>query len=349
MSRRYLILLASLVCVLMALSGLNGIRPTAAQDNTPTSTPALGSVTPTASPPYYTSPTPTVTLPPELDKGQLVFRDGADLYLVNTSGKNRRKIGNSRQFIYFCPSYSRDGKHIATIGGSLTFELYTTDGFGNGQRPTVKKGDMRTDFPSGSTTWSPDAKQVAFTGINGGPFYIVGVDGKNLTTINSDGGSFLNLDWSPDGTTFVGLALDKEGKIGIVTVGADGQNLKQLVALPDSDRAITLNTDNYFSRDVVWPHWSPDGKQIAFASSKDGNLTLYIMDADGQNLHRVLKNDTASSYAPSWSPDGQYLVFTSDRDIQRGIYTVKLSGDEIHLVTNVFTGGCSSWQPTPTP
>jgi Tol biopolymer transport system component len=287
-------------------------------------------------------PTPTLTLVPELAQGQIAFREGFSLYLVQPSGRGRRVVANDRQFVYFCPTYSRDGKKIAIIGGGTGYEVYTMDGSGGGQRAVVKKGDLKTDTPAGSTTWSPDAKQIAFTGANGGPFYIVGADGKDLTPV--EGASFYNLDWSPDGNSFVAFAADKDGKLGIYSVGIDGQNLKLLVPLPDSDLSYTLNADNYFSRDVVWPRWSPDGKQIAFASAKDGVLTLYIMDADGQNLHRVLPADSAPSYAPSWSSTGEYLTFESDRGVDRGIYIAKTTGEELRLVTSVLTGGCPSWQ-----
>lgn len=288
-------------------------------------------------------PTRTPTLEPELAQGQIAFREGFSLYLVQPSGRSRRVVANDRQFVYFCPAYSRDGKKIAIIGGGTGYEVYAMDGFGGGQRAIVKKGDLKTDTPAGSTTWSPDAKQVAFTGANGGPFYIVSADGKDLTTVEG-GASFYNLDWSPDGNSLVAFAADKEGKLGIYSVGVDGQNLTLLVALPDGDLSYTLNADNYFSRDIVWPRWSPDGKQIAFASSKDGALTLYIMDADGGNLHRVLPNDTAPSYAPSWSPDGTYLTFESDRGVDRGIYIAKTTGEQLRLVTSVLTGGCPTWQ-----
>ena len=141
--------------------------------------------------------------------------------------------------------------------------------------------------------------------------------------------------------------LYKDGKLGIYTVGVDGSNVKLLLALPDTDRAATLNADNFFSRDVVSPRWSPDGKQIAFASTKNSPLTLYIMDADGQNVHRVLAaDDAAPSYSPSWSSDGQYLVFASDRDIQPGIYVVNATGGQLRLVTTFQDGGCPAWQPT---
>ena len=53
--------------------------------------------------------------------------------------------------------------------------------------------------------------------------------------------------------------------------------------------------------DDAFPSWSPDGTRIAFASSRDGNVEIYVMDADGTNLVR-LTNDPAEDSSPAWRP-----------------------------------------------
>ncbi|MAF10403.1 hypothetical protein CMK11_08125 [Candidatus Poribacteria bacterium] len=58
----------------------------------------------------------------------------------------------------------------------------------------------------------------------------------------------------------------------------------------------------------ITPAWSPDGGRIAFASTRDGGVQLFVMDADGGDLRRVT-NDAFYSSTPSWSPDGRRLVY----------------------------------------
>lgn len=60
------------------------------------------------------------------------------------------------------------------------------------------------------------------------------------------------------------------------------------------------------------PAPSPDGKQIAFVSSRDGTVKLYLMDIEGR-YQRVLAGDTGQSSSPAWSPVGRWIVFLSDR------------------------------------
>ena len=47
------------------------------------------------------------------------------------------------------------------------------------------------------------------------------------------------------------------------------------------------------------PAWSPNGKQIAFASYRTGNSDIYVMDADGTALTR-LTFDASGDALPAW-------------------------------------------------
>ena len=61
------------------------------------------------------------------------------------------------------------------------------------------------------------------------------------------------------------------------------------------------------------PAWSPDGRKIAFQSTRDGNREIYVMNADGSEKRNLTRNP-AKDGRPSWSPDGRRIAFVSDRD-----------------------------------
>jgi len=71
--------------------------------------------------------------------------------------------------------------------------------------------------------------------------------------------------------------------------------------------------------DDMLPAWSPDGRSIAFVSTRDGNPEIYVMDSQGQNQRRLTFNP-GGDWRPAWLPDSQHLVFTSDRAGNNDIY-----------------------------
>ena len=62
------------------------------------------------------------------------------------------------------------------------------------------------------------------------------------------------------------------------------------------------------------PSWSPDGKRIAFSSSRDGDGEIYVMDADGDKQRRLTKHGgydgSPAWYAPALAvaPSGKTLT-----------------------------------------
>ncbi|HMD96281.1 MAG TPA: hypothetical protein VKM93_02975 [Terriglobia bacterium] len=72
-----------------------------------------------------------------------------------------------------------------------------------------------------------------------------------------------------------------------------GEILKQLAPAPGYNAESTL---------------SGDGKKIAFTSSRDGDLDLYTMNADGSGVQR-LTNVLGYDGGPFFSPDSQWIVY----------------------------------------
>lgn len=58
------------------------------------------------------------------------------------------------------------------------------------------------------------------------------------------------------------------------------------------------------------PIWSPDSKQIAFASDRNGNFDLFVMSADGGAAQR-LTTHSASEIPSTFTTDGNYILFSA--------------------------------------
>ena len=65
--------------------------------------------------------------------------------------------------------------------------------------------------------------------------------------------------------------------------------------------------------DASQPSWSPDGREIAFASRRDDDgirSDIYVIGADGQGLRRVT-HELWSAFSPAFSPDGKRIAYVT--------------------------------------
>jgi len=95
------------------------------------------------------------------------------------------------------------------------------------------------------------------------------------------------------------------------------------------------------------PVFSPDGRQIAFMSARDGNPEIYLMNVDGSNVRR-LTNHPAGDVTPTWSPSGSQIAFTSDRTGKPQIYVMSADGSNLRRLTTAESeADRPTWSPAP--
>lgn len=198
--------------------------------------------------------------------------------------------------------------------------------------------------------WSPDGKLVAFAIYLKGKVGLVAMtvggsapepakagtpnEWKHITPL--DESPEYEPAWSPDGKriVFVHDSLSgTDGQLEIHAMNADGSESKRIVT-PAKRPA----QDEH-------PAWSPDGKTIAFTTTRDGNQEIYLCDADGSNLRRITTHTGIDSH-PSWSPDGRQIAFCSQRFGNLEICVMNADGSDVRRLTdNPAVDYAPKWSP----
>jgi Tol biopolymer transport system component len=123
-------------------------------------------------------------------------------------------------------------------------------------------------------------------------------DGSFWTRITPDDYDNHQPVWSPDGTR-IAVSSPRSGsdsREDIWTMEANGGGAQRVTSIFGQDR---------------WPTWSPDGSKIAFQTNQEGNSEIYMVNADGSDLHNVTNDVEGQDVAPAWSPDGSKIVYIS--------------------------------------
>ena len=121
-------------------------------------------------------------------------------------------------------------------------------------------------------------------------------------TLAPPGGQTRIIDFTTDEGTGVSVAVSPDGTWLAFDL------LGHIYRMPIAGGAAVAITQNSGPSLNFHPAISPDGKQIAFTSDRNGQLNIWVMDADGSHP-RVLHADPATRYLqPAWDPDGKSVV-----------------------------------------
>jgi len=140
---------------------------------------------------------------------------------------------------------------------------------------------------------------------------------KKEFTLNTNEGTWMNLDVSPDGQEIV---FDLLGDIYIMPI-AGGM-------------AKTISSG------IAWdvqPRFSPNGKYISYTSDKSGGDNIWIMKRDGSDKKQITKESFRLLNNATWTPDSEYLIarkhYTAGRSLGAGemwMYNIN-GGDGVQL------------------
>lgn len=94
--------------------------------------------------------------------------------------------------------------------------------------------------------------------------------------------------------------------------------------------------------------WSPDGNKLAYIHELEGNLEIFVADADGSNAVNV-SQDEHDTYIPRWSPDGRWIAFVRRSAPESRIHDLWImsaeGGDRRRLTESSTNEIGISWAP----
>ncbi len=284
-------------------------------------------------------------------------RDGfpnINIYRMNADGFGQTRL-TDQPGPNFNPSWSADGKKIAFSNApdfGVQGDVWSMNADGTDETNLVQ--DPSDD---GGPAYSPAGNKFAFVGRRNGnqsDIYLMtkGPDGQTaglvrLTTSEAN-------DFSP--------AISPDGKRLLFVSNRDGdEDIYVMRLAPEGPRNVPVKLTKNTRPDPNGapymydqsPDWSPDGKQIAFASDRGGNFEIYRMQASPEGrLNRpvnLTRNPTPFDQDPSWSPDGRKIAFSTTRDGNNEIYTMRASdgANQTNLTNNPALDFLPAWQPLP--
>jgi len=226
------------------------------------------------------------------------------------------------------PVISPDGKSVVFMStrNDEDWELYQVNLDGSGfKRLTNHPGwDGYASFAPNGTVFTYDREdgEAKDDGSSKTPYVYDLKTGETWPFLKVEGAWATVNDWSPDGSSVV-LFVDRDKKRDLYTADSNGENLKQLTDTPD------VNEHD--------AQFSPDGKKLAFADTREGGSDINIMDLATGAVTRV-HSSTQYAYGIGWSPDGTRIAFTDtpndNPDGNAELYVLDVTNGEVEQLTH---------------
>lgn len=251
-------------------------------------------------------------------------RDVKEVYISDYDGANPRRITINRT-MNLTPTWSPDGRSIAYTSYRTGVPDILISNIYAGTMETPTKGVGQNYLP----VFSPDGSRIAFVSNRDGnnEIYVMNRDGSNLTRLTNNPAIDVTPTWSPNGTQ-IAFTSERSGTPQIYTVNVDGSGLRRISSESYADRATwsppplneiaftartgpgfdikILNIASGETRQITFgegsnesPAWAPNGRHLAFMSTRAGKSQIFTVDKDGRNLRQITRD--GNNTTPNWS------------------------------------------------
>ena len=258
--------------------------------------------------------------------GPVGDRGISNIYISDYDGANQTRVTVTRS-LDITPAWSPDGKALAYTSYRTGFQDIIVSYIFEGRRsnPMAGTAEKQNFLPA----WSPDGSKLAFTSNRdqNPEIYVVNRDGTGLRRLTNHPEIDVTPTWSPTGTQ-IAFTSNRSGTPQIYIMDADGSGLQRITSESNCDRPTwspaPFNEIAYASRTGAGydikvfdfatkstrtitdgigsnesPAFSPNGRHLAFTSTRAGKEQIFVIDQDGKNLRQITK--TGMNRYPNWS------------------------------------------------
>lgn len=229
---------------------------------------------------------------------RVIFWGNEDLFQVDINGHKLEKLRPFKNYSYWIPQWSYDGQWMIYDGENGA--IYRTNASGTRTIEVTVPTDHISDEYS---SWSPHSYQFVFIRHSTGTSTLYLGDENGIRALTDETMSRLySVQWSPTGKQilFEGL-YENEYDIFVYDI--------------DTGRLFNLTRDALLSN-KIYPSWSPDGERVAFIADddvNDGITRVYVVQADGQDLHPITPLEfDMFLYEAIWSPTGERIAVLNE-------------------------------------
>lgn len=189
-----------------------------------------------------------------------------------------------------------------------------------------------------SPVWAPDGRRIAYTRFREGTGAVLVHDlltGARAPVPGTATGLAFSAAFSPDGRTVAFARADEDG--GTDLHSAD-------VAANCCVRRLTVGR----FADNLSPTFAPDGRRLAFVSTRAGPPQIYAMSADGTDQELLAPFNfgvDGPSNGPEWSPDGASVAFHREIDRAPQIFLLDVAARRNRQLTSAGRNEDPTWAP----